>query len=156
MEHFTNWCLVCELQLQHEAIYCSVNCLKHDFITATRAEYGPAGTVYEQKLRRDLATLGVFNDASLTLKRSTTVQRNLHQLGKEQDSNRTDLHEPPPPSPTPSAGSMSSSVSSLVSSAASESSSVISMSFSSDCPARAFLSPVFSLQIKSRRRKSHF
>ncbi|KAJ3226468.1 hypothetical protein HDU81_007278 [Chytriomyces hyalinus] len=156
MEHFTNWCLVCERQLQHEAIYCSVNCLKHDFITSTRAEYGPAGTVHEQKLRRDLAKMGVFNDASSTLKRSITVQRNLHQLGNEQDSNRTDLQEPPPPSPTPSASSMSSSVSSLVSSTASESSTIMSMSDTSDCPARAFLSPVFSLQIKSRRRRSHF
>ncbi|TPX65913.1 hypothetical protein CcCBS67573_g07977 [Chytriomyces confervae] len=149
MEHFTNWCLICERKLEHDGIYCSIKCLKTDFISSTRAEYGPVGTVHEQKLHRDLTRLGVFTDL-VELKRSCTVQRNLNQRGSEHEWAQP--HEKDcPPSPTPSASSMSSSISS----SSSAFSSISSEEASEFCPTRAFLSPAFSLQIKSRRRRTH-
>ncbi|KAI8841630.1 hypothetical protein BJ741DRAFT_594746 [Chytriomyces cf. hyalinus JEL632] len=152
MELFTNWCLICERKLEHDGIYCSIKCLKTDFISSTRAEYGPSGTVHEQKLHRDLTRLGVLSD-SVELKRSSTVQRNLNHRGSENDWAQPHEKEYPP-SPTPSASSMS-SLSSSISSTSSAFSSISSDEASQFCPTRAFLSPAFSLQIKSRRRRTY-
>ncbi|KAI8615687.1 hypothetical protein BC830DRAFT_1121381 [Chytriomyces sp. MP71] len=42
MEAFTQWCLVCERKLVHDAVYCSLECLKTDFVGATSGPASPA------------------------------------------------------------------------------------------------------------------
>ncbi|KAI8613093.1 hypothetical protein BC830DRAFT_1133847 [Chytriomyces sp. MP71] len=133
MDHFTEWCLICERKLPSEGIYCSLNCLKQDFIESTRAEYGPAGNKHEQKLQADQSSLGI----PMAPPHPYTHYHHLQSAAPASNCC--------PPSPSLSVGGMS------------DTSSIASAASNLSEAAHAILAPPFSLEFKSRgaRRRPH-
>ncbi|KAI8621325.1 hypothetical protein BC830DRAFT_1094568 [Chytriomyces sp. MP71] len=133
MDHFTQWCLICERKLPYEGIYCSLHCLKQDFIESTRAEYGPSGNKHELKLHADLRSLGI----ALAPSHTDTHSHNHHSAAPQSICC--------PPSPSLSAGGMS------------DTSSIASATTNLSDVSHAILAPPFSLEFKSRgaRRLPH-
>ncbi|KAI9341448.1 hypothetical protein BDR26DRAFT_934051 [Obelidium mucronatum] len=136
MADFTQICMTCEKNLQHDGIYCSMNCLRTDFGII------PSTTTATSKTRDELGWINA---------------RNSHRKTSPYLPATIFASEPIlecPPSPTLSASSSSdSSVYSRKSSTVSSSLSRSSTTSDIADITQSILAPTFSLEFKSRPRR---
>ncbi|KAI9341447.1 hypothetical protein BDR26DRAFT_918392 [Obelidium mucronatum] len=132
METFTNWCLVCERKLAHEATYCSLDCLKSDYKHMITTH---------STVRR--------NSACSTSSQESESALTIDSFGEWSPSTKNKRRNMCPPSPTPSNYSIDSHISATRSVDSNESRSWIVPNESFEVT-HSLLAPAFSLEFKSR------